>query len=80
MPTVLRIGPYEFYFFSDERQEPPHIHVERDEDEVKFWLSPVRLAGNHGFRTHELNKIERLVVEHEAFLREQWDAHFAGRD
>ncbi len=27
MPTVLRVGRFRFYFFSNERQEPPHIHV-----------------------------------------------------
>ncbi len=80
MPTVLRVGPYEFFFFSDERQEPPHIHVERDEDDAKFWLGPVRLAANHGFRRHELNRILALVIQHEAFLQEQWDAYFAGRN
>lgn len=78
MPTVLRVGPYDFFFFSDERQEPPHIHVERDENEAKFWLSPVRLAANHGFRTHELNVVEKLVVQHESTLREAWNAYFAG--
>ncbi len=77
MPVVLRIGPYEFFFWSNERQEPPHIHVERNEDEAKFWLGPVRLAANHGFRLHEVNRIQRLVVENEALLRERWDAHFA---
>lgn len=77
MPTVLRIGPYEFFFWSNERQEPPHIHVEREENEAKFCLGPVTLAANHGFRRHELTKIERLVVENEALLREAWDAHFA---
>ncbi len=49
MPVVLRIGPYVFFFCSNERQEPAHIHVERDADEAKFWLGPVRLAANHGF-------------------------------
>ena len=78
MPTVLRIGPYEFFFWSDERNEPPHIHVERDEDEAKFWLGPVRLAANHGFRLHELNRVQRLVIENEQLLKEQWDAHFSG--
>jgi hypothetical protein len=77
MPTVLRIGPYEFYFWSNERQEPPHIHVERDEDEVKFWLAPVSMAANHGFRPHELRKIQRLVEENEALLKEAWDVYFA---
>ncbi|MBW6456390.1 MAG: DUF4160 domain-containing protein [Trueperaceae bacterium] len=28
-PTVLRDGPYRFFFFSNERGEPPHIHVQR---------------------------------------------------
>ncbi len=77
MPVVLRIGPYEFFFFSNERQEPAHIHVERDEDEAKFWLSPVRLAANHGFSLHELTRVQRLVVENEAFLKEKWDGYFA---
>jgi hypothetical protein len=52
--------------------------VERDADEAKFWLSPVRLAANHGFRTHELTAIQRLVIENEAFLLEAWNGYFAG--
>ncbi|WP_414707529.1 DUF4160 domain-containing protein [Rhodoferax sp. UBA5149] len=28
MPTVLRISGFRFHFYSDERMEPPHIHVE----------------------------------------------------
>src|SRR5437870_11148823 len=27
MPTVLRPGPYRFYFYSHEPNEPPHIHA-----------------------------------------------------
>ncbi len=64
MPTVLRVGPYRFHFYSRENDEPPHIHVARDEFEAKFWLRPVALAGNHGFRFTELKDIERLVEEH----------------
>jgi Domain of unknown function (DUF4160) len=54
MPTVLRSGPYRFYFYSHEPNEPPHIHVDRDDLSAKFWLGPVQLAGNFGFRAHEL--------------------------
>ena len=43
MPTVLRRGPYRFFFYSSDRAEPPHVHVERDENLAKFWLDPVRL-------------------------------------
>ena len=64
MPTVLRIGPHRFHFYSREDHEPPHIHVARDDFEAKFWLRPVALASNHGFRAAELRDLERLVEEH----------------
>jgi hypothetical protein len=28
VPTVLRVGPYRFFFYSNEGTEPPHVHVE----------------------------------------------------
>lgn len=64
MPTVLRIGPYRFHFYSREGNEPPHIHVARNDLEAKFWLNPVSLAANFGFRSSEARDIERLVREH----------------
>jgi len=59
MPAVLRIGRYRFYFFSNERNEPPHIHVRAAEDQAKFWIRPVQLASNYGFSSPELNEIEQ---------------------
>jgi hypothetical protein len=76
MPTVLRIGRYRFYFFSNEGQEPPHIHVKAGSDEAKFWLDPVSLAANHGFRGHELNEIQDLVDQHQTELLEAWNDYF----
>lgn len=46
MPTVLHDGPYRFYFYASDRDEPVHIHVERDDDIAKFWLEPVRLQSS----------------------------------
>lgn len=40
MPTVLRLGPYRFFFYSVDRGEPPHVHVRRDRGTAKFWLDP----------------------------------------
>jgi len=77
MPTVLQIGRYRFFFFSNESQEPAHIHVKAGADEAKFWLDPVRLASNHGFRARDLNEIERLVVQHQAQFVEAWNEYFS---
>jgi hypothetical protein len=43
---------------------------------AKFWLSPVRLSYNFGFAPKELNRIERLVREHEAELVKAWNEYF----
>lgn len=72
MPTVIRIGPYRFHFYSDERNEPPHIHVETADGECKFWLTPIGLARNKGVTPQSLRDIERLAFEHETLLREKW--------
>ncbi|MFA5203644.1 MAG: DUF4160 domain-containing protein [Lentisphaeria bacterium] len=72
MPTVMRIGAYRFHFFSDERGEPPHIHVASGDDACKFWLDPVRLATNTGMEPHRIREVERLVFEHASFFREKY--------
>jgi hypothetical protein len=64
MPTVKRIGPYRFHFYSREGNEPAHIHVAREDLEAKFWLQPVSLAANYGYGSAELRDIARLVEEH----------------
>ena len=72
MPTVLKIDPCRFHFYSDERLEPAHIHIETPEGECKFWLDPVRLARNKGIAPIMLRKIEKLVFKHKQFLMEKY--------
>ena len=76
MPTVLRSGPYRVYFFSHEPNEPPHVHVDRDDSTCKFWLAPVALARNLGFSARDLAQIERLIQQHLLLLIEAWNYHF----
>ena len=72
MPTVLRSGPYRFYFYSHEPLEPPHVHVDRERYSVKFWLDPVDVARNTGFSWVEVGRIEAIVVANVDQLREAW--------
>ena len=76
MPTVLQSGPYRFFFYASDRNEPPHIHVERDDKKAKFWLDPVRLQNSGGFSRQEINRMQTLVEQNrEQFLR-KWDEYF----
>lgn len=73
MPTVLRIGNLRFHFYSNEMQEPAHIHVRTPDGECKFWLDPVIvLARNRGVSAQQLRAIEKLIFEHEVELRKAY--------
>ena len=76
MPTILRHGPYRVYFFSHDVSEPPHVHVDRDNNSAKFWLAPVGLAHNVGFSPVELRKIESLLRVNRLSLLEKWSDFF----
>ena len=76
MPTILRVGRFRFFFYSNERSEPAHVHVETGDGTAKFWLQPVRFASSRGIPKHELSRLGE-IVEHcrDMFLR-AWHAHF----
>lgn len=76
MPTVLRSGPYRFFFYAGDEEEPPHVHVERDESEAKYWLDPVRLQNSFGFAANELRRIEKLLTQNQQLLLEKWNEFF----
>jgi hypothetical protein len=75
MPTVLRSGPYRIYFYSHEPNEPPHVHVDRENLSAKFWLEPVALARNYGFTPKELGRIVGVVTDQRDGCLEAWHEH-----
>ncbi len=76
MPTVLREGPYRFFFYASDRTEPQHVHVERDDRVAKFWLDPVRLQRSGGLVRSEIRQIARIIEENQTILMEAWDGYF----
>lgn len=76
MPTVRIIGPYRFYFYSHEPNEPPHIHVDRGDFSAKFWLNEISLAKNFGFRQKEIKVMEELVTNNQKLFLDKWHEYF----
>ena len=77
MPTILRIGPYRFFFYSNEQEEPAIVHIQRERMLAKFWLQPVMLASSTRFSPQELRKLESLVSKHSGALLEAWNEYFS---
>jgi len=77
MPTIFKIGPYRFFFWSNDRFEPIHVHVERENFIAKFWIDPVRLQESGGFSRNELLKIQKMVEENAIRITEAWNEYFS---
>jgi hypothetical protein len=55
------------------------MHVAQAGRYAKFWLEPVELANNRGFRGHELTEIRAIVIENRGFFLEKWHEYFSGQ-
>ena len=54
MPTLGRIGPYRFFFYSNERVEPPHVHAQQGAEDRQILAKSGSLGFDwplFGFRT-----------------------------
>lgn len=77
-PTVFRVGPFRFFFFSREESRP-HVHVESADGEAKFWLEPeIELARSHGLTERDLRRIREIIDDREPEIRNAWNRHFGG--
>ena len=75
-PTVMRQGPFRFFFNSREETRM-HVHVDASGGTAKFWLEPiVALASFHNMGAGDLQKIESTIRECREDLIRAWHRHF----
>ena len=78
MPTILREHGYRFFFYVADRFEPPHVHIQRDDNAAKVWLDPLEISFSDGFRRHECNEILRITEQHLGKFLAAWHRKFGG--
>ncbi|MGK5084931.1 DUF4160 domain-containing protein [Bdellovibrionota bacterium FG-1] len=80
MPNVITENGFRLFFYSNERNEPPHVHVDYQGAHAKFWIGPVYLAWNLGMNAGALSKAEDLVIKHEKLTEEKWNEFFGKKN
>jgi len=79
MPKI-RIEGYEFFFYSNEGNEDPHVHVYIDGSEIKFWLAQGELATqNPRVSQHKINRVAKVIRHHSNTLQGFWDDYQSRR-
>ncbi|MGQ0814530.1 MAG: DUF4160 domain-containing protein [Gemmatimonadota bacterium] len=61
--------------YSFDCNEPMHVHAERNGLTCKFWLAPLTLASSHGFKPHELGRIQKTIASNFRTIKNAWDRH-----
>jgi len=74
MPTVFTKNGFRFFFYSEEGNEPIHIHVSYGGAIAKFWVEPeILLASNIGLKSQEIKKAKKLIKENISLIEEKWN-------
>lgn len=76
MPTVFRKNGFRFYFYSEEGNEPIHIHVASGDERAKFWIKPdVVLASSVGFKAKGIRRAKMIIEENIKLIEESWNEY-----
>ncbi len=75
-PTIFRWKGYRVFFFSRE-EERPHVHVQCEDGEAKFWLEPeIGVAKNYGLSPTQISEIVKVLKERKDEISDKWREHF----
>jgi len=72
VPEIFRKLGFVFFFYSNEGQEPMHVHVRKAGGFAKFWVEPVDLDFSQGMKISDIKKAEELIFEHIDLIKQKW--------
>jgi hypothetical protein len=77
MPTILLMLGWRFYFYANERDEPPHVHCRKGGAEAKYWIDTdnfeVFEAHAFGMKPADKRIVRRIILEHFDYIINQWN-------
>jgi hypothetical protein len=67
---------WRFFFYSNERNEPIHLHGQKAEKECKYWLDAdnfdLREAHSFNMNNKDKREVKRIIFEYFDFIEEEW--------
>jgi len=78
LPTVFREAGFRFHFYSNEGNEPPHVHITGKGGEMKVWIPEMSVEFSYRLSASEQRKIISLVKKNLDLLLEKWN-EFTGK-
>lgn len=80
MPTILIIFGWRLFFYSNESNEPIHIHAEKADMECKYWLNyeeyEITEAYSINMNNHSKREIKKIIYDHFDYIVTEWHKIF----
>ncbi len=77
MPTILMIAGWRIFFYSNEKNEPIHVHCRKGDMECKYWLDTdnfsIDIAYSYNMSSVGNRQIRKIIYEHFEYIEQQWD-------
>jgi Domain of unknown function (DUF4160) len=78
MPTLLFLNGLRFFFYSNENDEPIHVHITKGDANGKIWLVPtIEIDYLIGFTNAEQKDILEAVRANAENFKKKWNEHFS---
>jgi hypothetical protein len=82
MPTILFVLGWRFFFYSNEGNEPIHVHARKGETECKYWLRPefyeIEEAWSHNLTPRLRREVRKIIFDHFDLIAGEWHNVFGG--
>jgi len=82
MPTILHLRGWRVFFYSDEGNEPLHVHARKGDAECKFWLHQdlfeIEEVWSHNLTPRLRGQIRKIMYENFELIAQAWARHFGG--
>lgn len=76
MPTILLINGWRFFFYSNENNEPIHIHCQKGGKECKFWLDQkdfdIEEAYSYNLNVKDKREVKKIIFEYFELIEQEW--------
>jgi len=77
MPTIFFAHGYRFFFYSNEGQEPIHVHVENADGVGKWWVVPhVKYVSGQGLSAKQCRIVTDIIERRRPEIIDAWNNHF----
>jgi hypothetical protein len=84
MPTILVMLGWRFFFYSNERNEPVHVHCQKGGAEAKYWLDVEAFdlveAFGYGMSPADRKIVRKIIFENFEYIVSQWNEFREKRD